>query len=132
MKNSETPHNLRQLIEQIYKHYNRKTITREEFFNYLQKQGYTHKQAIEIYNKAAKEKIIDSGFITRQDQEGRMKKIIVVEYMTEEDWKALEELDKIAAEEEELKRILWEEWNNLTDKERAEKIDKIQKQLGLE
>jgi len=109
MKTLRTPQNLRKLVEQIFQHYDRKTITREEFLGYLQEQGYTREQAIEIYNRAAKEKIIDTGIIADVDEQGHItKKTIVVEYMTEEDWEAIKAIEEEAAKEEELKRILWE------------------------
>jgi len=99
--------NFRQQIKQIFDHYNKKVITREEFLSYLQSQGYSHEEAIEIYNRAAREKIIEAGLVTDLDERGLpTKRKILVEYMTEEDWKAIEELEKVIEEGEEMKRIL--------------------------
>ena len=123
MKNSQT--HLRKLVEQIFKHCNKKTITKEEFLGCLQEQGYTREQAIEIYNKAAEQKMIDSSFIIRQDQKGRIEKIIVVEYMTEEDWEMIEAVERETEQEEKLKRILQKEPTK-------EEIKKILKELNPE
>ncbi|RLE75806.1 MAG: hypothetical protein DRJ44_05180 [Thermoprotei archaeon] len=121
--------NFRQQIKRIFDHFNKKTITKEEFLGYLQKQGYTREEAIEIYNQAAKEKIIETWFITELDEKGHtVSKKLFVEYMTEEDWEAIEAIDKEIAEREELKRILWEEWEGLTDEEREKKIKEILEQ----
>ncbi len=126
MKTPRTPRNLRKLIEQIFRHYNRKTITREEFLGYLQEQGYTREQAIEIYKRAAKEKIIDTGIIADVDEQGHItKKTIVVEYMTEEDWEIIEAVKREIEQEEELKRILQKEPTE-------EEIKKILKELNPE
>jgi len=124
---------LRKTIKKIFDHYGKKIITKEEFINYLKKQGYTYQQAIQIYNKAAKQKIIASGLVSELDEEGYpINRKIVVEYMTEEDWKIEEDENREIIKQEEIKRMLWEDWESLPEKEKAKRIKEILKQVEQE
>ena len=119
--------NLREKIKKIFNHHGKKTITKEEFLTHLEKQGHTRQEAIQIYNETAKQKIIDTGLVIKKNEKGGIEKILVVEYMTEEDWEALEALEREAEKHEEIKRLLWENWEK-----QKKKIPEILKQLELE
>lgn len=122
---NEMTQKLKKKVKQIFDHYKRKIITMEEFFAFLEQQGYTSEEAKQIYNEASEKKIIDTGLVVKEDEKGRIVKQLVVEYMTEEDWEMIEAVEKETEQEEELKRILHKEPTE-------EEIKKILKQLNPE
>jgi len=60
---------LRYLFRKIFKEKNKKIITKKELFTELKKRGFSDNEAIELYNLAAKYKIIRSGFLPKMDEE---------------------------------------------------------------
>ncbi len=99
---------LRQLFKQIYEEKGRKTLSQQELIQALQQKGYTPKQAEQLTYKAEEHKILRSGLNAEIDpQTGKiLEKIIVLEYMTEEDWEIEKALDEIEDEIYRLKKQL--------------------------
>lgn len=120
---------LRYFLKKIFKEKNKKIITKKELFMELRKRGFSDKEVIELYNLAAKYKIIRSGFLPKMDEEtGEIGGDIVVEYMTADDWAALRAVEKATEPEEDLKWLL-HEWDNVPPKEREKKLKKISKKF---
>jgi len=117
---------LRQQIEKIYDCYGRQKITREEFYEYLEKQGLTEQEIKQLLNTAIKNKIILVGFRPQFDENWNLQDVtITLQLMTEEDWEIIEAVEKETEREEELKRILHKEPTE-------EEIKKILKELNPE
>ena len=89
---------LRQLFKQIYESRKTKNIPENQLTEILQKeQGLTKKQAKQLIDQASLHKILRPGLRAKIDpQTGKiLEKIIVLEYMTEEDWEIEKALDEI-------------------------------------
>ena len=98
---------LRELFEEIYRKEGVKILPEKKLLELLIEKGFSPRQAKELYYQAYSLRIIDIGLDAELDEKtGEVRKFIVVEYMTEEDWEALRALEKVAEEEEKLKRAL--------------------------
>ena len=100
---------LRQLFQQIYEARTTKNIPEDQLIEILQKEkGLTKKQAQQLIDKASEHKILRPGLRAKIDYKtGKiLKKTIVLEYMTEEDWEIEKALDEIEDEIYQLKKQL--------------------------
>jgi len=91
-------HTLRQLLQQIYETRNTKNIPEDQLIEILQKEiGLTKKQAQQLIDKASEYKILRPGLKAKIDPKTGeiIQKIIVLEYMTQEDWEIEKALDEI-------------------------------------
>ena len=100
---------LRQLFKQIYESRKTKNIPENQLTEILQKeQDLTKKQAKQLIDQASLHKILRPGLRAKIDPKtGKiLEKIIVLEYMTEEDWEIEKALDEIEDEIYRLKKQL--------------------------
>lgn len=86
---------LRKLFQEIFEDTPDNTLPKETLIKKLQKLGYSKTQAIKLYNQAAKHKIIKSYLTTIKDKNQKLRNIIEVKLMTEEDWEIEKALDEI-------------------------------------